>query len=361
MTGLQLRAVLKQRDIDVELEVAPGEVVAILGANGAGKSSVLHMIAGLLRPDQGSVRVGPRRLTDTAAGVHVPVHDRRVGLLQQEAMLFPHLSVAANVAFGPRCGGGRRGASGAAEKWLTHVGAQDLSRRLPGELSGGQAQRVALARALAAEPDVLLLDEPMAGLDVATATAMRTLLREVLTAGERCAVLVTHDLLDVTTLVDRMVIIDGGRIVESGPVASVLAAPSTAFGARFAGVNLVTGWAEDARTLRTTTGQRLSGTAAGAVPIARDQSVIAVFVPSAVHVSRLRPPDRAGTNTLEVTVAELDHRGAAIRVRTEPVIAGATGLAADISAQLAAELRLIPGERVFFGVMADEVAIRPSG
>ena len=276
------------------------------------------------------------------------VHDRRVGLLQQDPMLFPHLSVAANVAFGPRSGGGRRGCSAAAEKWLTHVGAQDLSRRMPGELSGGQAQRVALARALAAEPDVLLLDEPMAGLDVATATAMRTLLRQVLSAGDRCTVLVTHDLLDVTTLADRMLIIEGGRIVESGLVGSVLAAPSTAFGARFAGVNLVAGLAENPQTLRTATGQRLSGTAAGAAQILRDQSVIAVFAPSAVEVSRLRPRDCGVVNTVEVTVAELDHRGAAIRVRADPVAQGAVGLAADISAQLAAELRLVPGERVFF-------------
>jgi molybdate transport system ATP-binding protein len=361
VSRLHLRAVLKQRDIDLEFEIEPGQVVAILGANGAGKSSVLHMIAGLLRPDEGSVTAGRRQLTDTATGVHVPVHDRRVGLLQQDPMLFPHLPVAANVAFGPRCASGRRSASGAAKKWLTHVGAQDLSHRMPRELSGGQAQRVALARALAAEPEVLLLDEPMAGLDVATATAMRTLLRKVLTEGDRCTVLVTHDLLDVTALADRMLIIDGGRIVESGQVASVLAAPSSPFGARFAGVNLVAGLAEDHQRLRTATGLRLSGTAAGAAQMVRDHPVIAVFAPSAVEVSRLRPPDRDAVNTVEVMVAELDHRGAAIRVRADPFAAGAVGLAADISPQMAAELRLVPGERVFFSVAAGEVAIRPAG
>lgn len=361
MTGLQLRAVLEQRRINVELQVAPGEVVAILGANGAGKSSVLHMIAGLLRPDRGAVTVGGRALTDTESGVQVPVHDRRVGLLQQDAMLFPHLPVAANVAFGPRCGGNRRAASDAARKWLAHVGAQDLSQRMPRELSGGQAQRVALARALAAEPEVLLLDEPMAGLDVAAATAMRTLLRQVLTAADRCAVLVTHDLLDVTALADRMLIIDDGRIVESGPVAAVLAAPSTAFGARFAGVNVVPGSAGDAATMRTTTGQRLAGVAVGATRIDHDQSVIAVFSPSVVQVDRERPPVRSEVSTLAVTVAELDHRGAAIRVRAEPLGAGAVDLAADISGQRAAELRLIPGERVFFTVAVEQVAIRPVG
>ena len=127
------------------------------------------MIAGLVRPDSGSVRLGDRVLTDTAAGVFVPTHARRVGLLLQDALLFPHLSVAANVAFAPRSGHpsahGERLAPTAVH-WLAQVDAAELADRMPRQLSGGQAQRVALARALAADPDVLLLDEPLAGLDV---------------------------------------------------------------------------------------------------------------------------------------------------------------------------------------------------
>lgn len=360
MTGLQLRATLEKRYVELEFEVAPGEVVAILGANGAGKSSVLHVIAGLLQPDSGSVMVGNRCLTDVATGVHVPVHARRVGLLQQDPMLFPHLDVAANVAFGPRCSGSRRHAADAARRWLAEVDAGELCRRKPTQLSGGQAQRVALARALAAQPDVLLLDEPMAGLDVAAAATMRRLLRSVLTEGGRCAVLVTHELLDVTALADRVLILDHGRIAESGSPASVLAAPVTAFGARFAGVNLLTGVAGESDTLLTTAGHRLYGRSATGQPTTRDHPAIAVFAPSAVEVHRHRPPDRAAVNTFEVSVAELDHRGPAIRVRAEPLEDGATGLAADMSVQLAAQLRLIPGERVYFRVAADGVVIRPT-
>ena len=170
MAELHVAATVAARRFDVEFDVAAGEVLAVLGPNGAGKSTALHVIAGLLRPDTGVVRVGGRTLTDTAAGIQVATHDRRVGLLLQDPLLFPHLSVQANVEFAPRSrGAGRARARAAAERWLGEVGVSDLAGRKPGQLSGGQAQRVAIARALAAEPEVLLLDEPLAGLDVAVA------------------------------------------------------------------------------------------------------------------------------------------------------------------------------------------------
>ncbi|MGB3663915.1 ATP-binding cassette domain-containing protein, partial [Mycolicibacter algericus] len=136
------------------MTVAPGEVLAVLGPNGAGKSTLLHVIAGLLRPDPGLVRVGDRVLTDAAAGVHIATCDRRIGLLMQDPLLFPHLSVAANVAFGPHSGHRRWRLSrrqprtrALAAPWLRAVGAEELADRKPRRLSGGQAQRVAIARA----------------------------------------------------------------------------------------------------------------------------------------------------------------------------------------------------------------------
>lgn len=166
MSKLQLRAVVADRRLDVEFSVSAGEVLAVLGPNGAGKSTALHVIAGLLRPDAGLVRLGDRVLTDTEAGVNVATHDRRVGLLLQDPLLFPHLSVAKNVAFGPQCrrgmfGSGRARTRASALRWLREVNAEQFADRKPRQLSGGQAQRVAIARALAAEPDVLLLDEPL--------------------------------------------------------------------------------------------------------------------------------------------------------------------------------------------------------
>ncbi|EUA35563.1 ABC transporter family protein [Mycobacterium xenopi 3993] len=167
--------------------------------------------------------------------------------MPQDPLLFPHLSVAANVAFGLRHSG-RRGWRGlrrrcreSARRWLREVDAEELADRRPRQLSGGQAQRVAIARALAAEPDALLLDEPLAGLDVGAAGAVRAVLRKVVSRDARATVLVTHDLLDVFTLADRVLVLESGRVAETGPVADVLTAPRSHFGARIAGVNLVNG------------------------------------------------------------------------------------------------------------------------
>lgn len=359
MTDVHLRAVVADRAVDIEFAVAAGEVLAILGPNGAGKSTALHVIAGLVRPDSGVVRLGDRVLTDTAAAVFVPTHARRVGMLLQEPLLFPHLSVAANVAFAPRSGHRkrpRREARATAEHWLAQVEAADLAGRMPRQLSGGQAQRVALARALAADPDVLLLDEPLAGLDVATATAMRKLLRSTLNRDGRSAVLITHDLLDVLTLADRVLVLESGGVAETGSTAAVLAAPRSHFGARFAGVNLVSGTAGPDGALNTEWGTAWHGNPAPDVVVG--QHAVAVFPPAAVAVYRDKPHG-SPRNTLEVTVAELDSRGPAIRVRADEQPDGAPGLAADITGESAAELRLAPGERVYFSVKAQEITVHP--
>lgn len=357
MQGLMLHAVVAERNLDVRLTVAPGEVLAVLGPNGAGKSTLLHVIAGLLRPDAGVVRVGDRVLTDTEAGVHVATRDRRVGLLLQDPLLFPHLSVAANVAFGPhsrRRGGRRQSARAAAAPWLRAVDAEDLAERRPRRLSGGQAQRVALARALAAEPEVLLLDEPLAGLDVGAAGAVRTVLRDVV--GRRTTVLVTHDLLDVFALADRVVVLESGRVAESGTTADVLAAPRSRFGARIAGFNLVAGTIDGDGILCTGWGERWHGIADPGLGAGRP--AVAVCAPRAVAVYRTPPAHGSPRNLVEVTVADLEARSGAIRVRGTDQGDGAPGLTADITADAATELRLAPGEAVWFGVKAQEVALR---
>lgn len=357
-----MHAVIASRGLDVRFTVAPGEVLAVLGPNGAGKSTVLHVVAGLVPPDSGAVRVGDRTLTDTTTGSRVATPDRRVGLLMQDPLLFPHLSVAANVAFGPRIGNrsSRRVSRAAADHWLAEVEAADLAHRKPRQLSGGQAQRVALARALAADPEVLLLDEPLTGLDVGVATAMRKVLRRVLAREGRSSVLVTHDLLDVVTLADRVMVLDAGRVVESGPTATVLSAPRSAFGARFAGVNLVAGRAGPNGTLVTAGQETWHGRDDGGAgsDVEPGDPVVATFPPSAVAVFR-DTPHGSPRNTVEVVVAELDGRGPAIRVRADDGPNGSPGLCADITAESAAELRLGPGERVVFAVKAQEVTIHP--
>lgn len=363
MTGLSVRAVVAERKLDVDFSVAPGEVLAVLGPNGAGKSTAMHVIAGLVQPDSGVVRLGGRVLTDTAAAVRVPTYDRRVGLLLQDPLLFPHMTVAANVAFPLRSrhrlssARTRRRCAAAALHWLGEVDAAELADRMPRQLSGGQAQRVALARALAAEPDVLLLDEPMAGLDVTAATAVRAVLRRVLAPGSRSAVLITHDLLDVLTLADRVLVIESGRVAEAGTATAVLAAPRSRFGASFAGVNLVLGTAGSDGTLVTEWGTTWCGL--WAPEVRPGGPAVAIFRPAAVAVYTDKP-DGSPRNMVEAVVAELDARGTALRVRSETQPDGTAGLAADITAAAAADLRLTPGDRIHFVVKAQEVAIHPA-
>ncbi len=361
MSGLQLRATVVERRVELQVSVAPGEVLAVLGPNGAGKSTALQVIAGLVHPDDGLVRLGDRVLTDTACGVHVATHDRRVGLLLQDPLLFPHLSVAANVAFGPRnrrrrwaVPGGHRAS---ALHWLAQVDAEQLADRRPGQLSGGQAQRVAIARALAAEPDVLLLDEPLSGLDVSAAAAVRAVLRKVATRDGRAAVLVTHDLLDVYTLADRVLVLESGRIAEIGPVAKVLTAPRSQFGARIAGVNLVGGTAGADGVLWAWSGTRWHGIATDELPAGA--AAVAVFSPAAVAVYR-DAPHGSPRNTVALRVAEVDTRGPAVRVRCVDQVDRAPELAADITADAAAELRLTPGDTVWLSVKSQEVALYPA-
>ncbi|CPR06214.1 molybdenum ABC transporter ATP-binding protein [Mycobacterium bohemicum DSM 44277] len=364
MTELRVRAAVADRGFDVEFSVAAGEVLAVLGPNGAGKSTALHVIAGLLRPDQGTVRSGDRVLTDTAAGVDVATHDRRVALLLQDPLLFPHLSVAANVAFGPHSrrrslrsfGRGRARDRGEALRWLRAVDAEGFAGRKPRELSGGQAQRVAIARALATEPEVLLLDEPLSGLDVAAAAAVRGVLRTAVARTGCATVLVTHDLLDVFALADRVLVLERGKVAESGPVAEVLAAPRSHFGARIAGLNLVNGTIGDDGALLTGGGARWH--AAPDSRLTPGDSAVAVFPPTAVAVYR-ELPHGSPRNTVEVTVSELDVRGPAVLVRGDPQPDGAPGLAAEITLDAAAELRLTPGERAWLSVKAHEVTLHP--
>ncbi|MCA1821435.1 MAG: ABC transporter ATP-binding protein [Pseudonocardia sp.] len=334
--------------LDVAVHVAPGEVVAVLGRNGSGKSTLLSAVAGLLRPDRGRVVLGGRVLTDTAAGVVLPPHRRRIGLLAQQPLLFPHLSVLDNVAFGPLAtGAGRRDARQAALRHLTEVDADQFADRRPGRLSGGQAQRVALARALASQPELLLLDEPLSAVDVEYAPALRSLLQTVL--ADRVALIVTHQVIDALMLADRVVVLDGGRVVEQGPTGEVLTRPRSTFAARLAGLNLVTGTAT-ASGLLAHDGTELSGLNGSPVV---GTAAVAVFTPAAVAVY-VDPPKGSPRNVIQDRVEVVEPNGTLVRVR------GAGGLAADITPAAAVELGLHTGAGVWFVVKAAEIAVYPT-
>ncbi|SFM58965.1 molybdate transport system ATP-binding protein [Pseudonocardia ammonioxydans] len=358
MSGVELTARLERAGfaLDVDLSVAEGEVVAVLGPNGAGKSTLLGILSGLLRPDDGRLRVAGRPLLDTADGTFVPPHRRGIGLLAQEALLFPHLSALANVAFGPRAqGAGRGAAEERARGLLAAVGAAELADRRPAQLSGGQQRRVALARALAPEPGLLLLDEPLAALDVDATPAMRTLLRRVIADAKQTALLVTHDALDALVLADRVVVLDRGRIVEQGPAREVLARPRSPFSARIAGLDLVPGTA-DGTGLRTADGVELHG---HAVEVVTGEAAVAVFPPSAVSVHAERP-EGSPRNVFRVRVAALEPRGDTVRVRAAAPASGpdwVDGLAADVTPAAVADLGVEPGHAMWFAVKATEVAV----
>ncbi|HEV7978701.1 sulfate/molybdate ABC transporter ATP-binding protein [Amycolatopsis sp.] len=342
-------------ELSVEFHVPAGSVLAILGPNGSGKSSILGSLSGLLSPRRARVRLAGRVLHDDS--VDLPAHDRAIGLLSQDPLLFPHLSALDNVGFAPRSRGATRQRSREiAVKWLTEVDALELADRKPSQLSGGQAQRVAVARALAGEPDLLLLDEPFAALDVDSAPAIRGLLRRVLRAqSERSTVLVTHDPLDALALADHVLVLANGQVVEYGPTREVLSAPRTAFTARIAGLNLITGVAAEAG-LRTPDGLLIAGIPAEDVVL--DEAAVAVFAPSAVAVYTEGHPG-SPRNTADAVVSSLEPHGPVIRLRASGE-GWANGLTADLTPGAVAELGLEPGTPITLSIKATSVAVHPA-
>jgi len=347
---LSFQAAVAARGFDVALTVRPGETVAVMGPNGAGKSTLLAGIAGLLRPDSGSAELNGRTLFDLDGGKRtwVPPYHRGTALLAQEPLLFPHLNVVDNVAFGPRsAGAGNAEAKEQAMRWLAEVEADQLAGRRPVELSGGQAQRVAVARALAADPELLLLDEPLAALDIHSAPLLRRLFKRVL-AG-RQAIIITHDVLDALMLADRVVILEDGRIAEEGPTRAVLERPRSSFAAGLAGLNFLPGTLDGAG-VRTRDGLKVSGhdEEAGQLPMPGRPGV-AVFPPSAVSVF-LSDTHGSPRNSFAVTITDLEPHGDQVRVR-------AGSLAADITPAASADLGLAPGMTVHFVVKAAAVSV----
>jgi molybdate transport system ATP-binding protein len=354
--GLSVHATLAERGFAVDLDVADGEHVAVLGPNGSGKSTLLGLVAGTLRPDTGRAVLDGTVLFDLDGTHHSwrPPHARGVALLAQDALLFPHLTVLDNVAFGPRATGHSRTESRTlAERWLAELEASDLAGRRPGQLSGGQAQRVAIARALATQPRLLLLDEPTASLDVSVAPLLRRVLRRVL-AG-RTTMVVTHDLMDALLLGERMVVLEDGAIAELGTTEQVLAHPRARFTAHIAGLNLVLGVFTDG-AVRAPSGMLLSGVRAEGDGLAAGEPAAAAFSPADVSV-HAAPPGGSPRNVWDATVTELEPRGELVRVRADDRHGHV--LAADVTPRSVAELDLFPGRDVTYAVKAAAVTIYP--
>ena len=330
--------------LEASLSLTPGTVLGLLGPNGAGKSTALRSLAGLVPLDAGRIELAGRCLDDPDRGAFVPVAQRQVGMVFQDYLLFPHLSALDNVAFGLRASGVRRApARQAAREWLDRMGLAAQADSRPAALSGGQAQRVALARALAPGPRLLLLDEPLAALDAATRMQVRSDLRHHLADYAGCAILVTHDPLDAMVLADELVVLEHGRIVQSGPPGEVARAPRTDYVARLVGLNLYRGTARRGRV-------ELAGGAHLTTADAAEGPVFAVFAPSAVSLHRTAPESSA-RNVWAGAVVGLEQHADTVRVQ----VAGGPGVLADVTTAAVADLELTVGAPVWVSVKATEV------
>jgi molybdate transport system ATP-binding protein len=335
--------------LDLELTAEPGEVVALLGPNGAGKTTALRALAGLTPIDGGHVVLDGRRLDDPTTNAFTPPEHRRIGVVFQDYLLFPHLSAVENVAFGMRCRHvPRRAARERAHAWLDRVGLSEHARKRPRQLSGGQAQRVALARALATEPQLLLLDEPLAALDARTRLDTRAQLRGHLRAHPGATVLVTHDPLDAMMLADRLVIVEDGAVVQTGDAATITTRPRTDYVARLVGLNLYRG-RSDATVVR------LPGDFTLTTATAQDGEVFVAFPPAAVALFAERP-DGSPRNTWPAVVETVSRHGDNVRIE----LRGPITVAADVTPGAAVQLQLAPGREVWAALKATEATSYPA-
>jgi molybdate transport system ATP-binding protein len=336
-------------DLDAEIAVADGEVVAIVGPNGSGKTSVMRALAGLVPLSGGRIVLDGEVLEDPAQELRVPPERRPVGVVFQDYLLFPHLSALENVAFGLRCRGMPRSqARDRARAWLNRMGLASHMAARPRALSGGQAQRVALARALATDPRLLLLDEPTAALDAGAKVELRREIRRHLATFQGTRLLVTHDPLEAATLADRLVVLEGGRVVQSGTPVEVSERPRSQYVAELVGINLLRGRADGFRVVLASGGSLVVATQARG-------EVFAVVHPRAVAL-HARRPEGSARNVWHEKVISLDLEGSRVRVRMD----GEVPLVGEVTPAAVADLGLTEGEPVWASVKATEVNVYPA-
>ena len=354
--AVRVAGTVAARGWNVDAELRPGLVTAVVGHNGAGKSTLAQVIAGTLRVDSGSVSIGERVVDDAAT--FVPARRRGVAMVSQAPRIFTHMSVLSNVAFPLRVRGvGRTQARAAALEQLRAVGIADLAFRRASDLSGGQAARVAIARALVFRPEVLILDEPTAALDVEATAQVSAVLRERLAGAGITTLLVSHDIAEVLSLASRMIVMGEGRIVEEGEPARVLASPSSVFAARLAGLNIVSG-APVSRPgmVGVRVGDGVLWAADSVGPGEESARVALTFPPEAVALSR-EESHASPRSVLPGVVAGIDVDGSLVSVRV--ALAEGVLVTARVTASAWSDLGLGVGEGLWASVKATQVrAIR---
>ena len=341
-------------DLHADLHVEPGELLALLGPNGAGKSTVLRCLAGLALIDSGRIVVDDIVVDDPSTDTFVEPEERPIGFVFQNYLLFEHMSVLENVAYGLRARARARAtpkteARRIAREWLERVGLGDYADQQPCALSGGQAQRVALARALATNPRLLLLDEPLAALDAGTRNSVRRDLRHHLESFEGMRILVTHDPVDAYALADRVAVLDAGGIVQVGTLAEVTAHPRSRYVADLVGVNLVTGIVADG-VLTTDGGAHV--VIADALP----GPSFAVIRPHSIALVREPPVGSSARNTWTGVVADIARLGDRVRISID----GRLPLTAEITVAALDALQLRPGDDIHASVKATDIEVYPA-
>lgn len=331
--------------IEAALEVGAGEIVVLLGPNGAGKSTLLRALAGLSGPC-GDVSLGDRTLDGPQ--IFVQPEDRRIGLVFQDLLLFPHMTIEENIYFAARSSGtGRADARKRVAEIVDTFELGALTGARPSGISGGEKQRAALARALVGRPEALLLDEPFAALDTSSRVEMRSVVSRHLRGFGGPAVLVTHDPLEALVLADRVVVLEEGRIVQEGTPDDLRSRPRSSYVASVVGINLFRGVA---------TGGRIE--TGGATIVAATEiegEVFAAVHPRAVALYRSRP-EGTPRNVWKGRVTAVDNEGDRLRVRIESDLA----IVAEITPGAHAELAIAPGSEVWASVKATEVAVYPA-
>jgi molybdate transport system ATP-binding protein len=348
--GLVVEAEVRRGSFTLAVNFAAtaGEVLGLLGPNGAGKSTLLSAVAGLTPVTAGRITLAGQVMDDADAGTFVEAAGRPVGFVFQNYRLFPHMTVADNVAFSPRARGlGRRAARSAAQHWLDRLGLTDLADRKPDQLSGGQAQRVALARALAGQPALLLLDEPLSALDAGTRLDVQAELKRHLADFTGPCLLVTHDAIEALVLADRLIVLEGGRIVQEGTPERIARQPATDYVAKLVGLNLYAGRAD---------GSRVALTGGGNFVITdhgQHGDVLVALRPSAVVVSTERPTRGSVRNTWPAKITGLMLLADRVRLDLE----GQPSALVDVTPAAVAELSLSPGRQVWLSAKATELEV----
>jgi molybdate transport system ATP-binding protein len=329
-------------------------ISVLFGPSGSGKTTILRCLAGLERPTRGTIRFGEETWFDAGKKFSLPPQRRDIGFLFQDYALFPHLTVAGNIAYSlGRLSPGRRHRQ--TEEMTRLLGLAGLEDRYPRELSGGQQQRVALARALVRRPRLLLLDEPLSALDTPTREELRPELRRVLAELRTCALVVTHDATEALALGDSVVVLEGGRVRQSGPIHEVFTRPTDVTVARIVGVETV----EPARVTAVADG--LATVAVGPVQLvalARGITVGDCYLcvrAEDVVVEKGTPAPSSPRNRLPAEVQTLSREGPMVRLGLDCGF----GLTALVTHPACLELDLRPGDRVTALVKAPAIHLVP--